>query len=145
MGIMTRKTTPMTLKASTKESMASLLLHHAVERGRRRGGRRLRDSAPLRTKNPVKLVQKGGGVGLAGEDVFDKAVLVELLAAGEQGGHDGDSDAAADVAHEVEDAGGVAIFSRETWDMAAAERGMNMQAMAPPCMTWGQKMSSNRR
>ena len=70
-----------------------------------RGGYRV---GALEDEEAGELVKRGPGVGLAGTDLFDEAALVELLAARKQGGHDGDADAAADVAHQVEDAGGVA-------------------------------------
>src|ERR1035438_8051492 len=41
-------------------------------------------------------------------DVNDELVLVHLAAAGEEGGHGGDAEAAADIAHQVVNAGGVA-------------------------------------
>src|SRR5229473_2700217 len=65
----------------------------------------------------LELTVEGGcgrvcGVGFAevgGEgDGVDDLVLVDGAAAGEQRGGDGDADGAADVAHEVEYAGGVA-------------------------------------
>jgi len=40
-------------------------------------------------------------------DIGDQMILVHLRAAGEEGGHDGDADTTADIAHQVENAGGV--------------------------------------
>ena len=56
-----------------------------------------------------------GENGVGGSELAAEDVLVGLGAAGEEGGDHGDADAAAEVAHEIEDAGGVAhlfVFQR---------------------------------
>ncbi|HKW25714.1 MAG TPA: hypothetical protein VJN48_08015 [Terriglobales bacterium] len=50
------------------------------------------------------------GFAVAGADVGRKMIVVELAATGQQRGHGGNAEAAADVAHQVNDAGGVAHF-----------------------------------
>ena len=55
----------------------------------------------------------GAGEGWASRgDVRDQVDLVDLGAAGDQGGDHRGSDAAADVAHEVDQAGDAAAFLR---------------------------------
>jgi len=86
-----------------------LRLHHAVKHAERFAVSGVLVE-PFGEEAGLGGVKHLPGDGAAGGDVLDQAALMELRAAGKEGGHDGDAEAAADVAHEVENAGGVAHF-----------------------------------
>src|SRR5579872_1130242 len=67
----------------------------------------------------------GRGIG---SEVADEDLLVILSASDNHGGHDGSSDTAADVAHEVDYAGDAIAFLRRHSDVARCRDGYKQKS-----------------
>ena len=118
-----------------------LLLHHAVNRAQRLARGVAARVEPCIWNHSAGRAASCAGAKIDGRDVADQLVLVHLAAARQEGRHGGDAEAAADIAHQVVDAGGVAHLLFAMPDMLTAISGMNRNAMATPWITCGQKMS----
>ena len=91
-------------KAQREAWRPELLVERGLGGGRRVGGAEGAGAGDSLQRLPSGVLELLAGAG----DVVDDLVLMDVGAAGEQGVGDGDADGAADVAHEVEEAAGVA-------------------------------------